>query len=42
LVREDTNQGLGLGLVNVYQLNPKPDPDFIIEKMADQAHELMP
>jgi signal transduction histidine kinase len=29
-----------LGLVNVYQLNPKPDPDFIIEKMADQAHEI--
>jgi hypothetical protein len=29
-----------LGLVNVYNLNPKPDPDFIIEKMADQAHEI--
>ena len=29
-----------LGLVNVYQLKPKPDPDFIIEKMADQAHEI--
>ena len=29
-----------LGLVNVYGLNPKPDPDFIIEKMADQANEI--
>jgi signal transduction histidine kinase len=29
-----------LGLVNVYNLNPKPDPNFIIEKMADQAHEI--
>jgi signal transduction histidine kinase len=29
-----------LGLVNVYQLKPRPDPDFIIEKMADQAHEI--
>jgi signal transduction histidine kinase len=29
-----------LGLVNIYGLHPKPDPDFIIEKMADQANEI--
>jgi hypothetical protein len=29
-----------LGLVSIYKLEPNPNPDFIINKMADQAIEL--
>jgi len=29
-----------LGLASIYKLEPQPDPDFIIEKMVDQAHEI--
>jgi hypothetical protein len=29
-----------LGLALIYKLEPKPDSDFIIEKMVDQAHEI--
>ena len=29
-----------LGLANIYRLEPKPDPDFVVKKMAEQAEEI--